>query len=68
MIVYDKLWKIMTEKGITTYTLRVKNKVSNATVQRLKKNMHVSTYTLNNLCRILDCSLYDIIEYIPDPK
>ena len=66
MIVYGKLWKTMEEKGATTYTLRVKNNVSCATVQRLKKNMPVSTHTLDRLCKILDCSLHDIAEYVPD--
>lgn len=66
MIIYDKLWKTMEERGATTYTLRFKNNVSNATVQRLKKNMPVSTHTLDKLCKILDCTLYEIAEYVPD--
>jgi putative transcriptional regulator len=66
VIVYAPLWKTMKEKGATTYTLRFKNGMSNATVQRLQKNMPVSTYTLNRLCQILNCRLSDIAEYIPD--
>lgn len=58
----------MEKKGFTTYTLRFKNNVSNSTVQRLKKNMPISTHTLNNLCEILDCRLYDIAEYVPIEK
>jgi len=66
MIVYTPLWRTMKERNFTTYTLRVKHEVSNSTVQRLKKNMPVSTNTLDMLCKILDCTLYDIVEYVPD--
>ena len=68
MIIYNRLWQTMAKKGITTYVLRFKKGVSNSTVQRLKKNMPVSTYTLNNLCKLLDCSLCEIAEYVPDDE
>lgn len=66
MIVYNPLWRTMDKQNITTYTLRVKHEISNSTVQRLKKNMPVSTNTLNVLCSILKCKLQDVAEYIPD--
>lgn len=68
MIVYAPLWRTMQEKGFTTYTLRVKHEMSNSTVQRLRKNMPVSTNTIDILCKILDCGPCDIIEYLPDEK
>jgi len=66
MIVYTPLWQTMKDKDFTTYTLRAKHNVGGSTIQRLKKNMPVSTYTLNMLCTILDCAVSDIAEYIPD--
>ena len=66
MIVYTPLWRTMQERNFTTYTLRVKYEISNSTVQRLKKNMPVSTNTLDMLCKILNCTLPDVAEYIPD--
>ena len=66
MIIYKRLWKTMSSKNFTTYTLREKYKMSHSTVQRLQKNMHVSTYTLNKLCEILDCNIEDVIEYVKD--
>ncbi|WP_278244201.1 helix-turn-helix domain-containing protein [Ethanoligenens harbinense] len=56
----------MQEKGVTTYTLRVKHGMSHATVQRLQRNMPVSTITLNRLCELLDCSLTEIAAYIKE--
>ena len=69
MISYAPLWKTMTRKGATTYTLRNKGEeenISGSTILRLQKNESVSTNTLNTLCKILDCKLSDIAEYIPD--
>lgn len=68
MICYTPLWRTMAEKKVTTYTLRFKNGMSHATVQRLQGNMPVSTHTLNKLCEILDCRLEDVAEYVPDKK
>ena len=66
MIVYAPLWRTMETRGFTTYTLRVKYEISNSTVQRLKKNMPVSTNTLDMLCRILGCALPEIAEYVEE--
>lgn len=66
MIVYDPLWDTMKKKGFSTYTLRFKLGMSGSTVQRLRKNMSVSTNTLDDLCRLLDCSVEEIVRYVPD--
>lgn len=66
MIIYTPLWETMKVKGFTTYTLRVKHGVSSSTIQRLRRNMSVSTNTLGDLCRLLDCALSDIALYVKD--
>lgn len=68
MVQYNPLWKTMSDKKVTTYTLRVKYGMGHATVQRLQRNMPVSTHTLDRLCKILSCRLEDIAEYIPDDE
>ena len=35
-------------------------------LQMILKNMIVKTLVLNNLCKILDCRIEDIMEYVPD--
>ena len=66
MISYAPLWKTMAEKSATTYTLRVKGGISGSTLLRLQANESVSTNTLDAICAILNCTLPDIAEYIPD--
>lgn len=64
MIVYNRLWVKMKEKGISQYKLIKEYGFSSGQMDRLRKNENISTYTLNRLCDILDCSLDEIAEYI----
>ena len=66
MISYDRRWKTMELRGATTYTLQVKGGISSSTIRRMKAGESVSTNTLEALCKILDCTLEDIVEYLPD--
>ena len=54
------------ELELTIYEISPKKGIIQ--LDRLRKNDNVSTYTLNSLCRILDCTLSDIAEYVPDDK
>lgn len=64
MIVYDKLWETMREKGISQYKLIKTYHISTGQLDRLRKNGNVNTFTLNQLCEILECKLDDIAEYV----
>ena len=66
MITYAPLWETLKKKGMSTYTLRNKFNISGGTVQRLRKNMSVSTNTLDDLCELLECNISDIVEHIPN--
>lgn len=66
MIRFDKLWKVMEEKGVSTYQLREKCGIDSKTVRRLRANDNMETKTLNKLCSVLKCKLEDIAEYIED--
>lgn len=66
MMVFDKLWKTMKEKGVSTYVLREKCGIDSKTVRRLKANDNIETKTLDKLCAALDCKIEDIAEFIKD--
>lgn len=66
MISFDKLWKTMEQKGVSTYYLREKAGIDSKTVRRLKAGENIETKTLDKLCAALGCRLEDIVEYIPD--
>jgi len=56
----------MKERGISQYKLLKDYKFSSGQLDRLRKNQNVSTYTLNQLCSILQCKLEDIAEYVEE--
>ena len=66
MIVFDRLWKTMQEKGVSTYWLREKCGLDRKTIRRLKANDNIETKTLNKLCIALECKLEDIAEFIEE--
>ena len=56
----------MQQQGISQYSLNKNYNISNGQLDRLRKNENISTYTLNQLCKILHCRVEDIIEYVED--
>ena len=68
MISYERLWQTMKRKGVTQYKLIREYGFSNGQLDRLRKNENVNVYTLDTLCRILDCAIEDIIEYKSDAE
>ena len=68
MISYDNLWKVLKEKGISQYALINRYQVSPGQLTRLKRNESVSTHTIEMFCKILNCRVEEIMEYIPDTQ
>jgi len=66
MIVFDKLWTLMRQKGVSTYVLREKCGIDSKTVRRLRANENIETKTLDKLCTVLNCRLEDIAEFVPE--
>lgn len=66
MIVFDKFWKTIQEKGITQYDLYTYYDINKYTIDRLRHNKNMETFTLDRICKALDCKLSDIAEYIED--
>ena len=66
MIRFDRLWKTMEQKNMTTYQLREKCGIDSKTIRRLKANDNMETKTLNKLCAVLGCKLEDIAEYVEE--
>lgn len=65
MISYAAFWKTLHNSAETTYTLINKHRISSSTIDKLRKNKPLTTTTINDLCRILNCNVQDIMEYTP---
>lgn len=68
MIIYEPLYETMKTKGISTYKLVNTYGMSRSLLDRLKHNKPISTVTLNDLCKILDCEVQDILKYVRDSE
>jgi putative transcriptional regulator len=68
VISYRPLWETMQKKHISTYALIHQHHFSKGTLDSLKHNRNISTATLDDLCRILDCRVEDILLYIPNEQ
>lgn len=66
MISYTPFWHTLKVKGESTYTLINKYGISSATIDRIRKGGGITTQKINDLCKILNCRVEDIIEYIED--
>ena len=66
MISYAPLYETMKRKNISTYKLINSYGVSRSLIDRLKHDKPISTVTLNDLCRFLDCRVEDILQYVPE--
>lgn len=63
MISYAPLWRTMKEKGVTKYTLIYKLGFSAYTITNLRKNKSITINTMEKLCKALDCTPNDIVEF-----
>lgn len=66
MISYRPLWETMRRKKVTTYTLIKDYSFSKGTLDSLKHDRNISTATLDDICRMLDCKVEEVLEYVPE--
>mgnify|MGYP005774707197 CR=1 FL=1 len=67
MISYEPLFRTMKNKGITSYRLQ-KMGFNRATYYSIKNGKSVSTNTIALLCKLLNCRVEEVMEYIDDEK
>ena len=63
---YNKLWKLLIDRGMIKKDLRIQAGLSTNVIAKMGKNGDVSTEVLRKICKALDCSLDDIVEIVPD--
>lgn len=68
MISYEPFWATLKIKNVSTYTLINKYNISSATIDRMKKGGGITTMKIDDFCRILNCNVSDIVQYIPDKE
>ena len=65
---YNKLWKLLIDKGMTKTEMRLKADISTTTLAKLGKNETVSMEVLLKICKVLNCNVGDILDVINEEK
>lgn len=63
-ISYNRLWKLLIDKGMKKKDLREATGISSNTVARMGRNEIVSLEVLVKICDVLDCDLGDVADVI----
>jgi DNA-binding Xre family transcriptional regulator len=63
---YKKLFHLMIEKDITAPQLQKQAGFSGNILTRLRRNSYVSLESIETICKILDCKVDDILEFVPE--
>ncbi|HER6566429.1 TPA: helix-turn-helix domain-containing protein [Streptococcus pyogenes] len=61
---YNKLWKLLIDKGWTKTKLRQEAGISSSTIAKLGKGENITTDILLKICIALDCKIEDIVEIV----
>lgn len=67
-ISYKKLWKLLIDKDMLKKDLRIAAGLSTNVIAKLGKNENVSTEVLGKICRVLNCEITDIMEFVDDNR
>ena len=67
-ISYNKLWKLLIDKKMSSSDLRKEVGIAPNTMTKLRRDEAVNLAILGRICQVLDCDFGDIIEYIKDPE
>lgn len=62
-VTYKKLFHLLIEKNMTNSELQQKAGFSANIITRLKRNNYISLDSIESICRVMECSVDDILEF-----
>ena len=63
---YKKLFHLLIEKEMSNSDLQKQAGFSANIITRLKRNEYVKLQTIESICKVFNCKVDDILEFIPD--
>ena len=66
-ISYNKLWKLLIDKGMNKTQLKDAAGLSSSTISKMGKNEQVSIDSMLKICKTLNCDIGDIVEVRNEP-
>ena len=65
---YNKLWKLLIDKGMLKKDLMAKTKITSSTMAKMGRGEAVSMDVLGRNCAELECNIGDIVDYVNEEK
>lgn len=65
-VCYKKLWKLLIDKDMKKSDLEREAKITHYALGKLSQGKNVSTEVLGKICKALDCTIDDIMEFMPE--
>ena len=63
-VCYNKLWKLLIDKGMMKKELGLAAGISPSLIAKLGRNENVTVEVLVKICAVLNCTLDDIMEIV----
>lgn len=67
-ISYNKLWKLLIDQNMNKSELRKQAKISTNAIAKMGKNESVSMDTMNKICKVLQCNIGDVMDFVTDDE
>lgn len=68
VISYKRLWKLLIDKDMKKRDLKEAANLSPSLMSSLNQDKSVTVNTLSRICKVLDCRIEDIMEFVQDEK
>ena len=63
---YDRLFHLLIDKKMTNAQLKEEAGFSANIITRLKRDEYLSVESIERICRVLNCGVDDILEFVHD--
>lgn len=63
---YKPLWRLLLERDMKKTEMQRLAGISSVVLAKMGKNQPVTLETLGKICKVLECRVEDVIEYIPE--
>ena len=63
---YKKLFHLLIEKEMSNADLQKQAGFSANIITRLKRNEYIKLQSIESICKVLDCGVDDILDFVPD--
>ena len=65
-ISYNLLWKKLIDLGMSKTDMMRRANISTNVLARLSKGEPVSMDSMEKICKVLNCNIGDVMEFVPD--